>query len=73
MEYLLGKLVCGLKKRREKKFCPTKNVGQKVNGFRPEWDDEKSWTELRFFSIMKFLDKICDEKLHRQSEEKIPK
>ena len=74
MECLFGKLVCGLKKRRENKFssdkkCWTKNEMVFVqNGM-----TKNLGRNYVFFSIVKFLDEIYLEKLHHQSEEKIPK
>ena len=66
-----GKLVCGLKKRREKSFRPTKNIGQKLKWFSSRMRWQKSRTEFVFF-IVEFLDENCDKKLHPQSEKKNP-
>ena len=49
MEYLLGKLVCGLKKGEKiKVYVWQKTLDEKWNGFRTEWDDKKFRTEFRF-------------------------
>ena len=73
MEYLLGKLVCGLKKG-EKSLRPTKNVRQKVKWILSRMGWQKILDRILFlFSIVEFLNKNCGEKLHRQSVEKIPK
>jgi hypothetical protein len=47
--FRIGKLVCRLKKGEKKVHVRQKTLDEKWNGFRPEWDDQKSWTEFHFF------------------------
>jgi hypothetical protein len=62
--FRFGKLVCGLKKRREKKvFVQQKTLDKKWNGFRPEWDKKNLGRNFVCFSTwnswMKTATKSC--------------
>ena len=68
-----GKLVRGLKKERKKFLSNKKRWTKSEMVFVQNGTTKNLGLNSVFFSIVEFLDKNCDEKLHRQSVEKIPK